>query len=181
MRSLALLLLPLLCAFGAPLASAEVPAFLPPSTYKSFRAIGIAMEPTIAAGDVLLADTNYFAENKPRIGDVVVYRSKSIENGPTVKRIVALGGSKVQLKGGKLIVDDRAVAEPYLKIQGAITTYSQAWGPIELPAGCIFLLGDYRDHSQDSRVDGCSFVSDLIGLVKYAAPSADLGNIREVR
>ena len=139
------------------------------------------MEPAIGVGDVVLVDMAYFSENQPRVGDVVLYKAKSVVNGPTVKRIVALGGSRVQLKNSKLIVDDRVIDEPYLRQDGAVTAYSQTWGPIELPAGCIILLGDYRDHSQDSRVDNCSFVDDLIGLVRYVSPSAEPKNIREVR
>ena len=180
MLTRAFLLFSLLGCLGVPASPAEIPSSLP-STYRAFRQAGMAMEPIIGIGDVVLVDTDYFGGNQPKVGDVVLYRAKSIGNGPTVKRIVALGGGRVQLRKAKLIVDDRVIDEPYLRQGGAVTAYSQDWGPIELPSGCIILLGDYRDHSQDSRVDNCSSVDDLIGLVRYVSPSDEPERIREVK
>ena len=139
--------------------------------YKSFSTSGISMEPTIASGDVVYVDTSYYSTNRPRVGDVVIYQSKSRDVVVGMKRIAALGGSKVQIRDAKLIVDGRVIDEPYLMQDGAVTPYSRSWGPVDLPAGCIFLLGDYRDHSQDSRAESCYFFSDLVGLVRYVAPS----------
>jgi len=139
--------------------------------YKAFSEPGMAMEPTIAPGDIVYVDMTYFKANHPKVGDVVLYKVKSLA-GPTMKRIIALGGNRVQIKDAKLMVDGRVVVEPYLKRGGAATAYSKNWGPVKLPTGCIFLLGDFRDSSQDSRVDGCSSTPDLMGLARYILSAA---------
>jgi signal peptidase I len=55
--------------------------------YKTFREPGMAMEPAIAPGDVIYVDMAYFGANQPRVGDVVLYKAKSLKNGPTAKGI----------------------------------------------------------------------------------------------
>lgn len=169
----------LVCFGLAACTSATAPWNL--SNYRSFRQPGMAMEPAMGPGDIVYVDTSYFQTNPPKVGDVVLYNAKSIKNGPTSKRIVALGGDTIQIKDGKLVVNGLVVGEPYLKPGGATTPYSRSWGPAKLSAGCIFLLGDYRDHSQDSRVDGCSTAADLVGLVEYVSSAAWPNEIHKIK
>jgi signal peptidase I len=138
------------------------------------------MEPAIAPGDVVFVDTAYFSKNRPKVGDIVLFTTTEANGGISVKRIAALGPGTVEIKDAALLVDGQHIAEPHLKNGGATTQYSVAWGPFSLPEGCIFLLGDYRDHSQDSRADGCYLAAHLIGRVDYVAPSGSYFSPRAI-
>jgi signal peptidase I len=142
-------------------------------THKAFRMPGKSMEPTIVPGEIVYVDTSYFEANRPEVGNVVAYKAKVPAGALHIRRVVAVGAHKVQIKDAKLLVDGRELAEPYLNPGGAVSPYSQAWGPLEMPAGCIFLLGDFRDQSRDSRADYCYSAEDLYGLVKYVTPSVE--------
>ena len=138
------------------------------------------MEPAIGVGDIAYVDMSHFQSNPPEVGQVVLYKPEQL-NSPTAKRIVAIGPGTIQIKDGSVIVDGNVLDEPYLKQGGATTPYSRSWGPVKLATGCIFLLGDYRDRSRDSRTYGCSTAADLVGLVKYVARSADAHNFHQVQ
>lgn len=138
------------------------------------------MAPAIAPGDVVYVDMTYFTQNPPKVGDIVLFATSETNGGISVKRIAALGPGTIEIKDAALVVDGQTVAEPHLKKGGATTQYSVAWGPLSLPEGCIFLLGDYRDHSQDSRADGCYLDANLIGRVEYVAPSGSHFSLRPV-
>lgn len=172
MRSLALTAVVLLSGVAF-VAAYHLPIFLI-FTHQSFRQPGVSMEPAISPGDVVYVDMTYFVANEPKIGDVALFTTTAENGGIGVKRIVAFGGSTVEIRDAALLIDGLIVPEPYLKEGGATTPYSVSWGPFTLPAGCVLLLGDYRDHSKDSRADGCYSAEHLIGLVGYVAPSGSL-------
>ena len=148
--------------------------------FKAFQEPGVSMEPAIGAGEVVYVDMSYFQSHSPKAGQIVLYKPEELD-GPTAKRIVAIGPSTVEIKHGTLIVDGDVVPEPYLKEGGAITPYSRNWGPATLPKGCIFLLGDYRDKSMDGRTYRCVTEVDLLGLVKYGVTSEGPFEIHELQ
>lgn len=76
-----------------------------------------------------------------------------------IKRIVATGGQTVEIKDGALHVDGRRLTEPYLKDQTALSDY----GPTTVPPDQLFVMGDNRNSSEDSRVFGPIPESSVIG------------------
>lgn len=150
------------------------------SNFKAFQEPGVSMEPAIGAGEVVYVDMSYFQSHPPKVGQIVLYTPEELD-GPTAKRIVAIGPSTVEIKHGTLIVDGDVVPESYLKEGGAITPYSRNWGPVKLPTGCIFLLGDYRDKSLDGRTYSCVTAADLLGLVKYGVTSEGTFEIHKIQ
>ncbi|MEV8019230.1 signal peptidase I [Streptomyces sp. NPDC086554] len=108
-----------------------------------------SMTPTIGAGDRVLAQR--IDGSEVRRGDVVVFRQASWGDLPMVKRVVGVGGDRISCcTDGKLMVNGKQVAEPYLPDgKGAAATGIPA---TTVPKGHLFLLGDERSGSLDSSV-----------------------------
>jgi signal peptidase I len=75
------------------------------------------------------------------------------EHEDFIKRVIGLPGETVELRDGRLFVDGARIHQPYLK--GAVDT--RDYGPVRVPGGALFVLGDYRLNSNDSRF-GLGFV-----------------------
>ncbi|WP_369218143.1 signal peptidase I [Streptomyces flavofungini] len=108
-----------------------------------------SMTPTIGSGDRVLAQR--IDGEEVRRGDVVVFKQSTWGDLPMVKRVVGIGGDRIACcKDGKLTVNGKEIAEPYLpKGTGAAATGIPA---TTVPEGRLFLLGDERSGSMDSSV-----------------------------
>lgn len=95
-------------------------------------------------------------------GDIVVFRRPGQERKKYLKRIVALAGDAVEIKDDTLRVNGVAQREPYAKY----THWTPPAGPIRVPPGSVFVLGDNRANSLDSRHFGCVPTDNIIGVVK---------------
>ena len=80
-----------------------------------------------------------------------------------LKRIVAVGGDVVGIEDGELVVNRRHPAEPYADPASIDSEY---FGPVTVPAGAVFVLGDNRANSVDSRDFGVVPVTNLVGRVR---------------
>ncbi len=152
--------------------TAELRFVLYVSGFRVFQVPGKSMEPTINAGDRIVVDLCDFRGRKPAPGDVVVFRHHDLVLG---KRIVALGGSTISSKNGEVEVDGRRITEPYAVHRDPEISADELnnFGPITVPAGQIFVMGDSRNESLDSRVRsgpsdyGPVFVTDVVGKPLY--------------
>lgn len=118
--------------------------------YQPYTVPTASMDPTVKAGDRVLAER--IDGQDVRRGDVVVFQDSLWGDVPMVKRVVATGGDKVACcsKEGDLSVNGKAVDEPYLKGSGPDS--QPAFKATTVPKGKLFLLGDHRMESVDSRV-----------------------------
>ena len=119
-----------------------------------FRVIvvtGDSMYDTLWDGDFLLLLSNVFY-SRPEQGDIVVISKKSFDEGqPIVKRVIATEGQTVDsdFEQGIVYVDGQALQEPYIR---DLTTQDRGTKfPLTVAPGCIFVLGDNRPVSRDSR------------------------------
>ncbi len=119
-----------------------------------FRVIvvtGDSMYDTLWDGDFLLLLSNVFY-SRPEQGDIVVISKKSFDDGkPIVKRVIATEGQTVDIdfEQGIVYVDGQALQEPYIR---DLTTQDRGTRfPLTVAPGCIFVLGDNRPVSRDSR------------------------------
>jgi len=124
--------------------------------------IGSSMEPTLYWGDKLVISNLFYT---PEQGDIVVLRKENFKSDPIVKRVIALGGQTVDIdfEKGIVYVDGVALEEDYT----AEPTYRQIdfHGPVTVPEGSVFVLGDNRNESSDSREAsiGCVDVRYILG------------------
>ena len=127
-----------------------------------------SMTPTLGAGDLVVVD-----RTDPDVTRMDVVAAESPDHGTLlIKRVVAVGGDTVALEDGVLVVDGEAVCEP--DIDPALIDGSY-FGPVTVPDGSVFLLGDHRDGSIDSREFGSVPLSSVVGEVRgrlLPAPSS---------
>jgi len=118
-----------------------------------------SMSPTIRPGDHLLV-RHGLGVGTPVAGDVVLVHAPTGQL--MVKRVVALGGQRVGIRDGRLVVDGKLQSEPYTDPDAIDSVY---FGPVTVPAGHVFVLGDNRFGSEDSRKYGSLPVSAVEGKV----------------
>ena len=112
---------------------------------------GASMKMTLLDGDYLLLLNNTFY-HEPEQGDIVVISKETFEDGkPIVKRVIATEGQTVDIdfENGIVYVDGTALTEEY--INAPTTVYGGVRFPLTVAEGCIFVLGDNRGVSKDSR------------------------------
>ena len=106
-----------------------------------------SMEPTIPSGAVVVLYKPAAAAGWIRNGVVVAFTSP-VDGHTAIKRVIAGEGQTVAIRDAELYVDDVAVPEPFVDHSRIDATY---FGPERVPAGSIFVLGDNRGVSIDSR------------------------------
>ncbi len=133
-------------------------------TCESVRVSGVSMQPTLVQGDRLLVDTWSARAHDWRRGDVVVVEHELAGLGPTllVKRVVGVGGDTVALEDGVLEVNGSPVGEAYADPAAIDSVF---FGPVTVPAGSVFLMGDNRLESVDSRDFGAVPADEVEGRV----------------
>jgi signal peptidase I len=130
-----------------------------------------SMVPTLVPGDRVLVNKAAYWLHGPRRGDVVVFSGADHED--FVKRVIALPGQTWEIRGGIVYVDGRALDEPYVG-----TRDDRSFGPGTVPAGRLFVLGDDRPRSEDSRFSRIGYVpiGDVVGrVVARAWPAGRFG------
>lgn len=112
---------------------------------------GQSMEPTLWHGDLMLVRALGYTDPKP--GDVVVLtKAFDAAEGPIVKRVIAVGGQQVEIDyaAGTVRVDGAVLEEPYIK-EAMREPFYGGLISATVPEGSIFVMGDNRNHSNDSR------------------------------
>ena len=106
---------------------------------------GEAMAPTLRNGESALATRTFDQLTR---GDIVAFRYPKDESKNFVKRIIGVPGDLIESSNGSIQVDGRPLVEPYV----AETNRSlDTWGPVTVPDGQYFMMGDNRRNSSDSR------------------------------
>ena len=135
-----------------------------------FRVIdvkGTSMFPTLNDGDKMLVSGVMY---KPRNGDIVVFKKDSYDpNKALVKRVIATAGQEVNIDfdTGEIWIDGVLLEEDY--IADLTLTKLDFIGPAEVPEGCVFVMGDNRNMSIDSRKAEISMVDERLILGRVYA------------
>jgi signal peptidase I len=125
--------------------------------WRTFSVASGSMQPTLQTGEWFLADTRHYASHAPARGDLVTYRLPSDESTIYIKRIVALPGDRIAFRDNRAVVNGVVQAEPFADLSGANGFYATT-AEVTVPADHIFVAGDNRANSSDSRVKQHGFV-----------------------
>ena len=125
-----------------------------------------SMENTLDPGQYVLVDklSPHFSDYKR--GDVIVFEppagAEEGDNVPFIKRVIGVGGDTVEVKNGAVWVNGAKLTEPYV-YEGQPTDEITGQSVWQVPDGYLFVMGDHRQASQDSRVFGPIAKSSVIG------------------
>jgi signal peptidase I len=147
---------------------------------QAFKIPSSSMEPTLLVGDYLLVnkfiyglripytETKFFQFKKPQRGDVIVFIFPLDPSKDFIKRVIGTEGEKVEIIHNKIYINDRVIEDPwgYFRKVPGLEGYLQRmenFGPVVVPKDSLFMMGDNRDNSEDSRFWGFLNVNAVLG------------------
>ena len=133
--------------------------FVTPSLVK-----GTSMYPTFNENDYLIVNKVAYKSHLPEYGDIILFNSNFRDERVLIKRVIAKENDTIQIKDSKVYVNGKEIKEDYI--------YEDIfWGEIDavVPEGKVFVMGDNRNNSADSRVEDIGFIDkeDIIGKVEF--------------
>ena len=135
------------------------------------------MVPTLEQSDKVVISNLFY---HPKQGDVVVLRKQTLMEEPIVKRIIATEGQTVDIDfdDGVVYVDGKALDEPY--VNEPVHDRENFEGKITVPEGCVFVMGDNRNASTDSRDSRLGIVDErcILGhVLRVVFPFSEFGSV----
>lgn len=136
-----------------------------------FEVPSASMETTIMTGDRLFAEKVSYHFEDPKAGDIVVFSDPQVPSRVLVKRVIATEGQVVSMSDGVLYIDGVAQSEPY--VTGETYPLSQTAGnvsisyPYIVPEGEVWVMGDNRENSSDSRYFGSIDENTIFGKAVF--------------
>lgn len=126
-----------------------------------------SMESTIKAGSLVIGSRLSYGKAAPGQGDVIFFRHGETGSDVLIKRVIAVAGDTLEIRDGVVLRNGVALNEPY-----AMQT-SGSFGPVTVPEGKLFVMGDHRSQSIDSRFWEDPFVdiTDVVGKAIFLLPS----------
>lgn len=118
---------------------------------------GPSMQNTLKTGNKVLINKLVYDWKDPQRGEIIVFHS--IENKDLIKRIIGLPGETISVKQNHVYINGKMIAEPYL----ASNTQTSDFPATKIPAGHLFVMGDNRVDSTDSRELGPVSISQVVG------------------
>jgi signal peptidase I len=118
---------------------------------QNYRIESTSMEPNFHEGQFVLVNKLAFKLGEPKRGEVVVFHNPDMPEEDYIKRIIGLPGDVVELHDAVVYVNGKALPEPF---QHGLMPDGYNWGPITVEPDRLFVMGDNRPNSKDSRAIG---------------------------
>ena len=153
-----------------------------------------SMKPTLLPGDYILVNkfiygvripfvgTRLFFHKVPSRGDVIVFIYPKNTSEDFIKRVIGLPGDVVQVKNGKILINNKQIQDPWgyfsKKEPPGFIEAVENFGPIVVPQNALFVMGDNRNNSEDSRFWGTLPLKNVLGkaFVIYFSWNGDAGS-----
>lgn len=140
---------------------------------QTFYVPSTSMYPTLEAGDRIVVNKLAFHLGSVQRGDIVVFTTPAAERGKCagppvpdlVKRVIGLPNETISARNGTVYITGKPLAEPWLP--KASSTFTATFGPVHVPKGDYFMMGDNRVDSCDSRIWGPVKGSSFVGKVDF--------------
>lgn len=136
------------------------------------RIESVSMENTLHQGNAVLVNRLAYRFGLPERGDIVVFNPPFDSPEPYIKRVIGLPGDQIEIRDGQIILNGTPLLEPYIREK----IVSQ--GSWEVPEGTIFVMGDNRNNSSDSRKWGSVPLENVIGKALFVYwPLDEIGSL----
>ncbi len=145
------------------LIAAILALFIRTFVFQAFKIPTGSMEPNLLVGDHIVVNKFVYGPGgrgsfilpiaEINHGDVIVFRAPQEPDKDFIKRVVGIGGDKIEIQDGVVRVNDEIVDEPFARHTSSFGSHRD-YGPIQVPDGEYFCMGDNRDNSRDSRYWG---------------------------
>jgi signal peptidase I len=132
--------------------------FIMVSVAQAFQVEQYSMEPNLLPHDRVLVNKFIYHFRPPAPGEIIVLHPPIDASRNYIKRVVAVSGQTVRIRDGRVYINDRPLPEPYLHV-----TTNGDYGPQVVPPLQVFVLGDNRGNSEDSRAFGFVSVHSIVG------------------
>jgi signal peptidase I len=119
-----------------------------------------SMRPTLWENDYVVVNRLAYLFSKPHRGDIIVFKNPNPQDPnqiPYIKRVIGLPGDQIHIEAGKVFINGVILTEPYL------TVPTNQGGDWTVPANSLFVMGDNRNNSSDSRSWGWVPIGDVFG------------------
>ncbi|MBV8372947.1 MAG: signal peptidase I [Candidatus Eremiobacteraeota bacterium] len=134
---------------------------------------GLSMAPHITSGEYVLINTFAYRLAQPKRGDIVAFRRDEATRAVFIKRVVGLPGDRVRVDRGSVFIDGTRLSEAYVRFAD-----DRSFPEVMVPSGSVYVLGDNRADSEDSRFFGPVREERLIGRALAGIwPPAALGTL----
>lgn len=147
---------------------------------QAFKIPSGSMLPTLQIGDHILVNKFIYHFEPIHRGDVIVFKYPQDESRDFIKRVIGLPGETLEIRGRQVLTNGVPLKEPYaVYADGSLARVleRERLGPILIPPGKLFMMGDNRDHSLDSRVWGFLDIHKVKGkafIVYFSLRSDDI-------
>lgn len=122
-----------------------------------------SMEPTLTIGDRIIVNKIIYRFSEPKRGDIVVFKYPVNPKRDFIKRLIGLPGETVEIKNSNVYINGKIIKQPWLP---ANLEYPD-FGPVKIPQGNYFMMGDNRNNSEDSRYWGNLPQKNIIGKAMF--------------
>jgi signal peptidase I len=167
--------------------------------FQAFQIPSGSMEENLQIGDHLIVNKMVFAPGSSALdrallpkrpiarGDVIVFKYPQDASRDFIKRVIGLPGDRLEVRARKVYINDQPIDEPYVQhigpppaMSGRSADVRVDYGPVTVPAGQYFMMGDNRDNSEDSRFWGFLPASYVKGqaLFIYLSIGDSFGDIQ---
>ena len=140
--------------------------------FKAYTIGSSGMKPALLVGDHLGCDVTYWRAHKPQRGDLVIFINPEDRTNDLLKRVIAVEGETIEIRDKRVYIDGQKIEDPWgvhleSTIIAAHVLPRDNMAPVRIPEDSVFVLGDNRDRSLDSRFWGPVDMRDLTGRPLY--------------
>lgn len=145
--------------------------------WKTYNMPAASMTPVLIPGDHIIVNLRSYHDRDPQRGDIIVFQYPKDPTKDFVKRVIAIEGDVIQGELKAVYLNGEVLREKYINDSQTELEYPYKFGPLTIPEGKLFVMGDNRDHSYDSRHWGFVDVNAVRGKVFYVYWSKEFGRM----
>ncbi len=153
---------------------------------QAFRIPSGSMIPTLLVGDHLLVEKITYRFREPKRFEIIVFKFPLDKSKDYIKRVIGLPGDEIKIVNKEVYVNGKKLDEPYVQhtdpnVIPAQFSPRDNYGPVTVPKGHLFVMGDNRDNSYDSRFWGFVPEKDIVGkafIIYFSCDSKSFFSLR---